>query len=620
MQINKTMFSSSSTISAVSSMQDKMSQLQIQLATGKRANSLSELGSARSFDLTIRSRMSKIESYQTNIDTVNLRLDFYDNVLQRLDQIEADARSSVATGAGPDGINMATAQTTARARLDEVLTLLNTDLNGRHLFGGNQTETNPVEGYDVAINGDVTRDGFKTVSTEFKAAHLGADGKGRLVSDISTLTSAVGGTANVIAVSEKDGVLFPNGSTIGVVSTTSAGSIAVTAAAGAPPSSDITFTNAPTAPVDGEQITINVTTGDGNAVAHTFTAVTGTPANANEFQIDANPDTTAANFKAAFDTALASDTLTLAEDGTTTHRFGMKLKSVSSDSANIATTTPTGTPPVEGLRLTGLPTAGEKITFELIMPDQSVSTIELEAVTGTPSDPGQFQIGADISSTLTNIKTALDSELVRKGSTELTSAAAYDAADNFFNGRGESVMRVDGPPFDSATVLKTASSTDTVFWYTGEDATGSARQTVSAQVDDATRVNYGVQGNESGMTALVRSLAVLSGETFSTSDADSEDRFKSIVKGQLSRLSESNNATDGSIEIIALELGIARSTLGATSERHDNYNVQLDNMLADIEHAPIEEVAVQMLALKTQIEASFQTMSMVSQLTLVNFI
>jgi flagellin-like hook-associated protein FlgL len=78
--------------------------------------------------------------------------------------------------------------------------------------------------------------------------------------------------------------------------------------------------------------------------------------------------------------------------------------------------------------------------------------------------------------------------------------------------------------------------------------------------------------------------------------------------------------TAKSIEVIAVELGLAKSTAGAVDERHTDHKAQLGNMLQDIEEAPTEEVAMEILALKTRLEASYQTTALLSQLSLVNYL
>ena len=179
-------------------------------------------------------------------------------------------------------------------------------------------------------------------------------------------------------------------------------------------------------------------------------------------------------------------------------------------------------------------------------------------------------------------------------------------------------MRVDGPPFDTATALIAGTDANTIFWYKGEDS-ANARTTVTAKVGESTVVNYGVQANEAGLVNLVQSLATMSIQVFSEADPTATDRYMSMVARNTERLAETGD-NNGSISVIAVELGLAKSTAGAVDERHTDHKAQLGNMLQDIEESPTEQVAMELLALKTRLEASYQTTAMLSQLSLVNYL
>ncbi|MDP1730996.1 MAG: hypothetical protein Q8L54_07435, partial [Devosia sp.] len=203
--------------------------------------------------------------------------------------------------------------------------------------------------------------------------------------------------------------------------------------------------------------------------------------------------------------------------------------------------------------------------------------------------------------------------------TELAAASTYAAADNFFNGQGETVMRVDGPPFETATALVAATSADTVLWYKGENA-ADARGTVTAKIDDNTTVRYGVQANENGIVNLVRALAAMAVETYPAADSSSSGRFDGMADRQMSRLSEAHNNEAGSIEVIAIELTLGKTRMGTVSERLTTGDAQLRTMLEEIEGVSKEEVAMEMLALQTRLEASYRVTALVANLSLVNYL
>lgn len=636
MIVNKSMFPLQSGFGVISKMQDKFATLQTQLGTGEKASKLSEMGRDLPMSLSVRSRLGKIEGYSGNIDTVNLRLSFLDKTMTRFDKIEGEARNSAIQGQyGTNDINMATLPGLSKARLDELVTLLNSDVAGRYLFGGSNTDTPPLPTTDVLLNGQAGKAGFNAVVTERKAADAGLDGRGRLQSYLDGV--------NVVGLAE-DGV-HPFGLKLSTVSTTSGAVDVAQPVPGTPPHGDaisVTFKPAPADQiVAGHTITVGLTLPDGTETQITLKALTEEQAGASVdgFVIGADAAETATNFKAALDAKLvkvgteelpaastfsaaqnffngpgepvlrvdgnpatatgmrvataadtimwyqgqspavsatglgrldiarATDTVTLMERAPVSAAHGFQVTGVSASTAGITTSHTAGDPSSVSLEVTTNPLPNEKVTISLTQPDGTVREVSLTAVAGK-AGPGQFTIGADPQATAKNIAGGL--ELV------LTDAA--------------------------------------------KAAEGSPRQSVTAQVDDATRVSYGMQANESGFLRLVRTMASMSVETYPPGDETSKGRFDAMAIRQQSEMSEAHNPEAGSIEILTMELGVARSTLENSTKRHTDYKAQLDNLLSDIETVSKEDVAMEILALQTRLQASYQTTSMVSKLSLVNFI
>jgi len=498
MDVGKTMFSVSPAFTNVARMRERFDQLQVQLATGKRAQTLSDMGPGRGNNIDMRAQLAKNSAYQNSITMVGNRLDLLDLTLARFDTIESETRQfAAADSSGENQTTLTTAQGFASSSLDEVINLLNTDLAGRFIYGGTDTDDPPVKGLEAILNGEGGRDGFRTVVAERKAADAGASGLGRLALSAS-----------------------------------------------------------------------------GSAV-------------------------------------------TLAEDGA--HPFGFKLSGGSTDSLAVSISAPAGSPQTMDVTFTGQPNAGEKIFVTLTLPDSTTKTLELEATSANPPGDGKFTIGATTDASASNFQAALQTTLLQQTQTELNAASVFAAADNFFNGSGDTIQRVNGPPFDSATSLIAATASNTVSWYDGS-SNAQARNSVSARIGENATINYGVEGNETGFLQLVRSLAAVSVETFSSSDATSEARYDALSDRQVTRLSENNNNSAGSIEVIAMELGVVRKTMGNYSELNSNYQNQLESVLARLENVSIEEVAVQLQTMQIRLQASYQTMSKLSELTLVNYI
>ncbi len=494
--INRTMYPVQTGMNLVAKMQERFATLQVQLATGQKASTLAEMGSDRYFDLSLRARISRIEGYKNNIDMVNMRLAVFDQVVGRLDTVESNARSSMSPSAyGSSNINFGTVPALALSNLDEVINLMNTDVDGRYLFGGGKVDQRPVASAAAILDGAGGKDGFRQIAAERYAADKG-NNLGRL--------DLTGATNNV----------------------------------------------------------------------------------------------------------------TLTEDGA--HDFGFKLSTATTTSGSIDITWPQTTAPRSlNIEVTNQPLDGQTITLGLTMPDGTEESITLRAVDGDPA-AGEFRIGANVDMTAGNLEAALQTALTTMRDTELRAASNFAAADNFFNAHGDQVLRVDGPPFETAVALHQELTT-TISWYNGESA-DNARATVKAKIDDTASVSYGAQANESGTLALMRSLAVVAIQSFGNSDETSEGRYDAVATRNFSRLSEIHNNESGSIEMLGVELGNARANVASVAARQDGYKSQLEGMLSDLETVPKEDVAMEMLALQTRLQASYQATSLVASLSLVNYL
>jgi len=74
------------------------------------------------------------------------------------------------------------------------------------------------------------------------------------------------------------------------------------------------------------------------------------------------------------------------------------------------------------------------------------------------------------------------------------------------------------------------------------------------------------------------------------------------------------------VETIETEIASAQAALRTAAERHRQTKSTLTDLLGQIEGVPTEEVAAQILALQTRLQASMQTTSLLYKLSLVNFL
>jgi flagellar hook-associated protein 3 FlgL len=263
---------------------------------------------------------------------------------------------------------------------------------------------------------------------------------------------------------------------------------------------------------------------------------------------------------------------------------------------------------------TGVPNAGETIQFRFNLPDGTSEMVTLTATTSATPGPNEFTIGIDAATTAANVQTALTDSVETCANTALVAASAVAAADNFFNGTPQ---RVSGPPA-TATALVAGTTANTVSWYTGENGPDPARSTATARIDTSITVDYGMRANEQGIRWMVQNVATLAAVTFSPTDPDAVARNTALN----SRIGANLGVPAGtqSIEEISTELAGAQHTLQSTVERHKQTASTLGGMLEQIEGVSTEEVAAQILAMQTRLQASLQTTSMLYQTSLVNFL
>ncbi len=300
--------------------------------------------------------------------------------------------------------------------------------------------------------------------------------------------------------------------------------------------------------------------------------------------------------------------------------FGFKVTSINSTLTGATVTGPAGVPAGLSIDLTAAtPSDGETVRYQFALPDGTSETLTLTATTSTTPGPDEFTIGLTPTATAANLQAAVTASLAKLADTSLTAASAAASANDFFAvGATQSPQRVAGPPFDTATTLVAGTSSNTVIWYTGEDAGDPARVTATAGVDPAITISYGARANEQGIRWLVQNVATLAAVTFTPTDPNADERNAALT--QRMRINLDVPLGTQKIEDIEADLAGAQTMLAAATDRHRQTKSTLSDMLQQIEGVPTEEVAAQIMALQTRLQASLQTTSLLSKISLVNYI
>ncbi|MGN6098520.1 MAG: hypothetical protein ACTHP8_20085 [Bosea sp. (in: a-proteobacteria)] len=498
--------------------------LQRQLDTQKKATSYGDLGIDRRVSLDLNGKLSTLDSLLSGIQLGDVNLKLQTNAASTFATLASNSRndmrsnSYVATSTGRSA-----PQVLAEDRFKQVLDLLNTNVNGRYLFSGTTSDTEPVESFDTIINGDgAGKAGLKQLIDERRRVDLGSSG-------------------------------------LGCLTTGTAGPTTVTLA-------------------DGD------------------------------------------------------------------HDYGFKIGSVTSTGTGIAVAAqaplPAGSRAAFSVSVTGQPQPGDKVSITLNLPDgtQTQVTLTARAAGSTGSDTDSFEIGADVNATTANLKTSLDAAIGKEAQTTLSAASSQVAAKDFFAGSvNNPPRRVPGPDFENATAppTKVGAIDTTVIWYKGEDgippldktdptldtrtiAPTSARGTATVQVDQGQSTNVGARANEEAFQVGLAQFGIMLSETFPADDPNSQARYNAMAERVGDKLGF-GGTTQKPAEIIT-EFGSAQTAMANAKQRHQDTQNYLTTALGDVENVSTEEVAAQILALQNQLTASYQVTSMLSKLTLTNYL
>jgi flagellar hook-associated protein 3 FlgL len=299
--------------------------------------------------------------------------------------------------------------------------------------------------------------------------------------------------------------------------------------------------------------------------------------------------------------------------------FGMKLSAVSSTLTGATVTGPTGSPAAISVDLgTTNPNPGDQLDITLSMPDGTTQSIQLTATTTSPPPTGSFTIGTTPAATAANLQTALQTSINTVANTALPAASAMEASSNFFDQPPQRVSVTPPATFATATSLVAGTSANTVSWYTGGTTTGSARATQVAQIGPGQTVAYGIQANEQGIASQLQAIAAFAAFSVSPSNSNAAAQVSAMSASVAQALSTQPNQQ--SIQDIQTDLANAQTTMSSASALQTQTQASLQDIVSQTETVSPDEVASQLLALQTSLQASYQTTSMLSQLSLVKFL
>ena len=293
MAINSVGYGSTVLGQATLNINNQLTSLSAQLASGKKATTYAGMGANEGFAIAARAQLSNISAFTDTMTKINTTISVANTALQSWVKIGGQVQSAAATT--PQDLNSSgqtIAQQNAQAELSSMVGMLNTQAGDRYVFSGSAINTPSVVSADDILNGTGTQAGLKQVISE-RAQADGTGGLGRLVISSPTPTS--------VAVAE-DVAGSPFGLKLNSVTSSLTGAT-VTGPAGSPPTASIALGVNPS---PGGQVNFVFNLPDGTTESIQLTASSTAPPPAGSFTIGATPTATAANLNAALNISIGT--------------------------------------------------------------------------------------------------------------------------------------------------------------------------------------------------------------------------------------------------------------------------------------------------------------------------
>jgi flagellar hook-associated protein 3 FlgL len=299
--------------------------------------------------------------------------------------------------------------------------------------------------------------------------------------------------------------------------------------------------------------------------------------------------------------------------------FGFKLASATSTVTGATVTGPAGSPASVSVAFSAVPNPGETVTMRFNLPDGTSQNLTLTATNNSPPGANEFTIGATANQTAANFQTALTASIGTLGATSLAAASAVAASSDFFNADASNPpQRVGGSsPFFGAAGMVPGTTANTVIWYTGETGTDPARSTATARIDPSLTVSYGARANEDAIRNLLQNVATLAAVTISPTDPNGVALSSALNQRLTVNLGAPGQQTITDIET---DIANAQTSMQAAKTRHQQATSSLNDFLQQIDGVSNEDVGAKLLTLQTRMQASLQITSLLSQISLVNYL
>jgi flagellar hook-associated protein 3 FlgL len=284
---------------AQNNMMTQLNTLGQELASGQAAQTYSGLQSQAGVALSLNAQLSALTGYSNTATTVGTTLSVAQSVLTQLGTAGSSTVQAINQQSAfqLNSNGQTTTQATAAVQLDNILSLLNTQVGNNYIFSGSAPNQPSVASASDILNGNGAQAGLTQVISERQQADLGVSGLGHL-------SVAVGGVGSSTVTLSQDGTPFGFQLTGADSSLTGA---TVTGPSGSPASIAVDLSSNPN---PGDSIQFQLTLPNGSTQTISLQATTNSPPGANQFTIGTLPSDTATNLQTTLTTAITGLTQT----------------------------------------------------------------------------------------------------------------------------------------------------------------------------------------------------------------------------------------------------------------------------------------------------------------------
>ncbi len=599
--------------------ESQLNDLSNQVSSGKKSDTFSGINTVSQLSLQLTNAQTMTSGYLTNISNAQTLIDPIQSVLGQITNIVDNIRKDALTASSdalPVTQGNAALQAEAQDALNQISSLLNTKVGNTYLFGGRDTTTPPMPNFGSTSNASSIVGQVSSITTS---------------TPLTTATSSGDQLYNAIQTFLRNGVTH----------TTSTGATAPSALGyagetGEPSSSEYKYTTSAAVAQNGTSITLSQTA-DLPVVGQYIEFGTIPPQNA-AYKV----------------TAVAGQTVTIQRvpTGTGTVTNGVDFAISAGTSVNVIspaavttvgtsgttstdTNTSTATSGATSLQVSTISKyhVGDRISFgagtqsyDVTFVDPTTNTISFNQ-TGTGTGGLTAADATTLSATgqTINIRagTPPGSTVITVGSTTGVSAGMsvkFSNSSMIYN-----VTRVISSTQVEITQIGTASGAGLVdplpaplaaTGTPGADTTaifGTQVPTQSAEIDNNVSLQYGIRADDPSLQTALGALFALATTNLSTT---TQGGFRQVAARAAADLATGSQG----ISTLASNLGVKQTTLQDTQTRQSDFQTTLSTQLSNLNDVDMASAVSKLTQTQTQLQASFQLLSSLKNLTLANYL